>query len=46
MKKKNEQKYCWTRGHILSENVRPEVLSAMNRAINKYDIALKNLKER
>ncbi|MFB4163236.1 AbrB/MazE/SpoVT family DNA-binding domain-containing protein [Alteribacillus sp. JSM 102045] len=30
----------------IPKNVRPEVLSAMNRAINKYDNALRNLKDR
>nr|WP_275899649.1 AbrB/MazE/SpoVT family DNA-binding domain-containing protein [Bacillus piscicola] len=30
----------------LPKNVRPEVLAAMNKAINKYDHALRNLKHR
>lgn len=30
----------------LPEGVRPEVLGAMNRAITKYDKALRNLKDR
>ncbi|GAE95471.1 prevent host death protein [Gracilibacillus boraciitolerans JCM 21714] len=30
----------------LPEGIRPEVLGAMNRAISKYDKALRNLKDR
>ncbi|MDX6152667.1 AbrB/MazE/SpoVT family DNA-binding domain-containing protein [Marinococcus sp. PL1-022] len=32
--------------HSLPEGVRPDVLQAMNRAVDKYDEALRNLKDR
>ncbi|WP_010529298.1 AbrB/MazE/SpoVT family DNA-binding domain-containing protein [Lentibacillus jeotgali] len=35
-----------TKANRLPEGIRPEVLGAMNRAITKYDKALRNLKDR